>query len=426
VVLDDDPTGPQAMQDVFVLTHWDVEALRREFMQPRPLFFVLTNTRALSQADAIARHNVVATNLQLASAQSGVAYDIVSRGDSTLRGHYPDELAPLGAFDATILAPFFEEGGRFTIDDVQWVRQGQWLVPAAQTAYARDSTFGYAYSNLRNWVEEKSRGHIRAEDVLSLSLDQLRRGGPLEVQRALSLARRQTIILNSASYHDLEVFTVALLSAEVAGQRFLVRSAASFLRVRAGQADVGDANGWKPTNPQGKTTAGLVIVGSHVPRSNAQLERLMREPNTLGCELDVAAVVKGHASREIERVTYWLNRHAQRAACLAIYTSRERIDGAGQGALKVGATLSAALADIVRRLEFSPPYFVVKGGWTASVVGTEALGVRRAYAPAPILPGIPLWILGNETPFPQVPYVIFPGNVGDDDALVAVVRVLTT
>jgi len=41
-----------------------------------------------------------------------------------------------------------------------------------------------------------------------------------------------------------------------------------------------------------------------------------------------------------------------------------------------------------------------------------------------IFPGIPLWLTGEESKFPKMPYVIFPGNVGSNTALYDVVQKL--
>ena len=41
-----------------------------------------------------------------------------------------------------------------------------------------------------------------------------------------------------------------------------------------------------------------------------------------------------------------------------------------------------------------------------------------------IQPGIPVWKLGPESRFPGLPYIIFPGNVGSDDTLKKVVKIL--
>ena len=71
VVLDDDPTGAQAMRDVYILTDWSVRALADELGQPRPLFFVLTDTRSLSLEEAVTRQKEVSGELTRSGAASG-------------------------------------------------------------------------------------------------------------------------------------------------------------------------------------------------------------------------------------------------------------------------------------------------------------------------------------------------------------------
>ncbi len=94
-------------------------------------------------------------------------YLIVSRGDSTLRGHYPLETLILKEqwewdsgrkVDGEILCPYFKEGGRFTIDNIHYVKYGDILTPAGQTEFAQDKTFGYQASDLTEYIEEKSKG----------------------------------------------------------------------------------------------------------------------------------------------------------------------------------------------------------------------------------------------------------------------------
>ncbi|WP_325665823.1 four-carbon acid sugar kinase family protein, partial [Mycobacterium sp.] len=59
VVLDDDPTGTQTIADLPVLTQWSVDDLRWALQQPTTGFFVLTNTRSLSEADAAERNSQI-------------------------------------------------------------------------------------------------------------------------------------------------------------------------------------------------------------------------------------------------------------------------------------------------------------------------------------------------------------------------------
>ena len=66
---------------------------------------------------------------------------------------------------------------------------------------------------------------------------------------------------------------------------------------------------------------------------------------------------------------------------------------------------------LLQRLEVRPSYIIAKGGITSSDIGTKGLAVKRATVAGQIKPGIPVWTTGNESKFPGIAYVIFPGNV---------------
>src|SRR5882724_5070045 len=165
VVLDDDPTGTQTVYGIPVLTDWSVESLRAEFANELLAFFILTNSRSLAAVEAKQLNREIARNIAIAARDAGQAasaspemgrrdacrtFVVVSRSDSTLRGHFPAEIEALseilGPFDGVLLAPFFETGGRHTIDDVHYLAEGESLTPVSQTQFARDVTFGYLSS----------------------------------------------------------------------------------------------------------------------------------------------------------------------------------------------------------------------------------------------------------------------------------------
>lgn len=220
VVLDDDPTGTQTCHDISVLTVWDIPTLTAEFLSPTPGFFILTNSRALPPSSATTLIQEICQNVLAAATATGYSkdnLDIVLRGDSTLRGHFPLEVdvaqSVLG-FDAPtwVLAPFFFQGGRFTIDDVHYVLEGEKLVPAGETQFARDATFGYKSSNLRDYVLEKAPGRFSAEKVHSVSLEDIRRGGPEAVsERLLGFPKGGVVIANAAAESDMHVLVAGLL-----------------------------------------------------------------------------------------------------------------------------------------------------------------------------------------------------------------------
>ena len=167
IVLDDDPTGTQTVHDVLVLTEWSPATLSVALGRPEPVIFILTNSRSYSLEQAQEMNRQIAENVGAAALRRGCDLEVISRSDSTLRGHFPGEVlalrdglqATLGRrYDGCIIVPALFEAGRYTLDNIHWVKEGDWLTPAAQTEFARDASFGYRSSDLRNWVAEKSRG----------------------------------------------------------------------------------------------------------------------------------------------------------------------------------------------------------------------------------------------------------------------------
>ena len=216
VVLDDDPTGTQTCHDISVLTVWDIPTLTEEFRQDSPGFFILTNSRALPPLDAEKLIREICENVAQVAKSAGQTVDIVLRGDSTLRGHFPLETdvaqSVFGDADGLVLAPFFFQGGRFTIDDVHYVAEGENLVPAGTTQFAKDATFGYKSSNLRDYVLEKAAGRFQPEQLHSISLHDIRVGGPEAVfEKLMDIPRGGVIIVNAAAESDMHVFVAGLL-----------------------------------------------------------------------------------------------------------------------------------------------------------------------------------------------------------------------
>lgn len=434
VALDDDPTGTQTVHGIDVLTEWSVESLAGALAPRPPAFYVLTNSRSLTAASAAALAAEIGHNLGRAARQTGVDVAVISRSDSTLRGHYPAEVdaleaalgAELGApFAAQIIAPFFFDGGRLTVNDTHYVREGDDLVPAGETEFARDSAFGYRASNLPAWVEEKTAGRVAAADVRSVSLDDIRQGGPARVAELLRpWPGGRVAIINAASERDIEVAALGALQAEAAGDRYLYRTAASFVRARAGipRRDL-LAPGELLAGQGGR--GGLVVVGSYIQKSSVQLAALLGLPGIEAVELSVGAVLAGGAAAEAARAAAALDRALGDGRVGVVHTSRALVTGQdGAASLAIGQAVSAALVDTVRRVAARPRYLIAKGGITSSDTATKALGIRRARVLGQLLPGVPVWRAGAESRWPDLPYIVFPGNVGGPDALAQAVASL--
>ncbi|OAA59177.1 hypothetical protein SPI_06379 [Niveomyces insectorum RCEF 264] len=450
VVLDDDPTGTQTCHDIAVLTVWDVPTLTAEFARDPAGFFILTNTRALHPAPARERIATICANLQRAAGTRAI--EIVLRGDSTLRGHFPLEpeavASVLGAADAWLLCPFFLQGGRYTVDDVHYVAEGNVLVPAAATPFAKDATFGYRSSNLREYVVEKSRGAIPAERIDALSLATIRNGGPDAVQQQLAQLPRQAadgkpsqqptvVVVNAAAEEDVDAVVLALLRTAAEGNhgpRFLYRTGAAFVSARLGIAPIPPitAHQLGIDGAGAAGVGGLVVAGSYVPKTTAQLRVLTERSGDrlTTVVLDVNELLReqkaGQADKAAPAVTAAVavaDAALRRGQDVLVMTSRDLIVGADEAAsLDIGATVARALVAVVQALPTRPRYVVAKGGITSSDLATDALGVRRALIVGQAAPGVPLWRCDEPTcKWPGVPYVVFPGNVGGDSTLYEVV-----
>ncbi|XP_011035595.1 PREDICTED: uncharacterized protein LOC105133340 isoform X2 [Populus euphratica] len=433
VVLDDDPTGTQTVHDIEVLTEWSVESLVEQFRKKPKCFFILTNSRSLSSEKASALIKDICGNLSIAAKSvENIDYTVVLRGDSTLRGHFPEEadaaVSLLGEMDAWIICPFFLQGGRYTIKDIHYVADSDWLVPAGDTEFARDASFGYKSSNLREWVEEKTRGRIPASSVSSISINLLRKGGPDAVCDTLcNLQKGSTCIINAASDRDMAVFSAGMIQAELRGKSFLCRTAASFVSTRIGiipkapilPKDLG-------INKERK--GGLIVVGSYVPKTTKQVEELKLQCGQFLKKLEVSVdklAMKSFEEREeeINRVAEMANLFLGACKDTLIMTSRELITGkTASESLEINFKVSSALVEIVRRISTRPRYILAKGGITSSDLATKALEAKCAKVVGQALAGIPLWQLGPESRHPGVPYIVFPGNVGDSKALADVVK----
>lgn len=162
--------------------------------------------------------------------------------------------------------------------------------------------------------------------------------------------------------------------------------------------------------------------------TSRQLDRALDLEGVRGVELSVPRLLeKGEQGRELERVVSEKSR-ALAEAEVVVYTSRKVVGGAaGRTGSEIGRSVSEALVEVVRRVDPQLPlaFVVAKGGITSSDVGTRALGVRRAEVAGQMLPGIiSVWVLPDEGAFPGLPYVIFAGNVGEEDSPARLIEIL--
>ena len=422
IVLDDDPTGSQTVHSCLLLMHWDVETLRLGIQDQSPIFFILTNTRALTPQKAEAVTREVCQNLnQALKAEEVKDFLVVSRSDSTLRGHYPVETdviaEELGPFDAHFLTPAFFEGGRITRDSVHYLVVGGKEVPVHETEFAQDSVFGYHHSYLPDYVAEKTQGRITAEEVERFLLPHIRQGCQETLRK---LTNNHCGVVDAESQADLDRFAADILTVAAAGKRFLFRSAASLLTSLAnlGQQPVAAEDMAQYTRTD---KPGVTLVGSHVKKTTQQLKELLKEPEVVGIEVEVAKLRDDPQQKEPLRqqiLTEVKKVHSQ-GKTPVIYTSREELTFESvQKRLDFGADVSQLLMNIVKGLPEEISFLISKGGITSNDVLSTGLGLRSVLLLGQILPGCSLVKTASDhSRFPNLPVVLFPGNVGDDQGL---------
>lgn len=437
-MLDDDPTGSQSVHGVTVVTELEVGEYRDALAEPGATCFVLTNTRSLSADRAAGLVEQAASDLLSVTSGDGVPLDLVTRSDSTLRGHVVEEVGAVlaaqqratgTAVDGVLFVPAYLEAGRFTVDDVHYAMVRGVPVPVGETEFARDASFGYTSSHLPSFVAERSGGRISAGEVRSIGLGDIRLGGPDRVAEILTSVRDAAfVVVNATDYADLDVVVLGLVEARRAGRSFAYRTGPSFVQALAGipsRPPLRTEDVW----PGGRHAGhGLVVVGSHVGLTNDQVAGLRARRQLEPVELDVPTITD--ASRRDEHVAAVSARveEALARSDVLLMTSRDLARGDGpEASLAIARAVSASLAEVVRRsLAGRPAWVVAKGGITSHDVAVDGMGIRRATVLGQLLPGMVSVLRPIEATAGAVgiPFVVFAGNVGDAGTLAHVVDVV--
>jgi uncharacterized protein YgbK (DUF1537 family) len=359
---------------------------------------------------------------------------LVSRSDSTLRGHYPVETniiaEELGPFDAHFLIPAFFEGGRITRNAIHYLWSGDKLIPCHETEFAKDSVFGYSTAYLPDYVAEKTKGGIPADKVEHFTLAEVQ--GDCSA-RLLSLKENTCCVVDCEEQSDLDRFAkqltdVVASTSNDSPRRFLFRSGASILTSLA----------MLPPQPipapeMGQYVKdgrpGAILVGSHVKKTTLQLEELLKEDGIEGLEVAVERIRKHEQSVMLGEIISKMEELHSAGKTPVIYTSRtELTDFATDGErLKFGEDVSNFLMDVVRNMPPTLGFLISKGGITSNDVLGKGLALKTSRVLGQILPGCSVVKCPSDHPrFSDMPVVIFPGNVGDEFGLATTFRRLSS
>ncbi|MBM1105880.1 hypothetical protein JQC67_07010 [Aurantibacter crassamenti] len=425
VILDDDPTGTQTVSGIPVITEWTNEVLEHE-LKNSSVFFILTNSRSLQATEAVALGKLIGKRLQDLAAKLDKKLLVISRSDSTLRGHYPLEVDALvsgmGLSNAKhMLVPAFFEGGRYTFNDVHFVKEGNSFIPAGKTPFAKDNTFGYEASDLKDWIAEKYDGKLPKHTIASIPLELLENQKTESVVAILE-SNATHLVANALSKQHLQ--TIALASLRTSNH-IIFRTGASFINAIAG---IEPRTLLSKDELLGKSTknGALIVVGSYVPKTTEQLNYLLEKSEARFLELEVKNVENAIAfQNEVLRVSKEVNDAVKSGYDVVLYTSRKVVSGKTKiESLEIINRISNGVTQVVKNLEQRPRYILAKGGITSSDIATKALAIKKAMIMGQILKGIPVWKSGQETKFPDLSYIVFPGNVGETDALHKIVKLL--
>ncbi len=421
VVLDDDPTGTQAVREVPVLLSWDERRLRRAAALGRPAIHLMTNIRAVPASEAYA----ITLSAARAALSAVPGAELVLRGDSTLRGHVGEEYRAVreAAFanraPVLLAVPALPAAGRVTRGGVHWLVSGDGERRLDETEYARDGAFSYSSSRLLEWAEERSGGELAAACGTEVPLERLRAEGSSAVAAAIVEAARSgapaVCAPDAETVDDLGQIAAGRRMAGEAGADVIVRCAPTFAGVLAGTL----AHGLTEP-PRARERGLLVLCGSYVPATTRQLRDLTTSLGLEPIEVDVLALAAGGdaAQREASRAAAAARADIDVRRVALVSTPRER--PAGTTSLQAGARIAHGLGRVLAALEPLPDVVVAKGGITSQVALQEGLGVSEAIVAGPVATGVAEWrvdINGCD-----VAYLVFPGNVGDDAHLTAVVR----
>jgi len=389
VVLDDDPTGIQTVHGCLLITQWDEKSVRQGFEDKEPFFYILTNTRAMTREEAAAVMREAMEMVIKVNRDFAYRLIIVSRSDSCLRGHFPLETdiireclvrhgLPVAA--KTPFCPAFIEAGRVTIDGIHYMKDGERLIPVSETEFARDNVFVYHTSVLADYIREKGANPDNY------------------------------IIVDAQSYDELYAFAQTVLSTSAA-ESVVIRSSSSLPKAIAGIPDIPLLDKSVLHSPLVTSASPLFIVGSHVQKTTRQLERLLQEEGTCAVEVDVQRILDDSETLMQETLTV-ICQIADEHLTPVVYTSRQEIRLTDPDQRQhLGQQVSDFLVDIVRHLPYTPSYLVGKGGITSHDILTKGLGIKSARVLGQVVSSVPCINVG------AFPYIIFPGNVGDDDSL---------
>ncbi len=442
IIIDDDPTGSQTVNDCNLILRWDYETLLKGLKDSSNLLFILANTRSLSKEDVKIRLKEICSALREIMNNSSFAEEdfvLISRGDSTLRGHNflePDIINELlGPFDATFYIPAFIEGNRTTVNGNHFVDN----IPINKTIFSKDKIFGFNTSNIKELLCEQSNYQLdfnNIENICIKDFEALETNQPSKLfMRIEKLKNNKKVIVDIMDYSQLDKFS-SIVRSLLKKKKFLFRSAASFIsslsNVKRTQKDHIYFSQLRRKNNSDKAMKGLIVVGSYVELTTRQLNKVLEISLCKPIEVNVFKLYEFfkigdnlNINSLKKLILNSIRQNLIRESIPVLYTSREIISPIDKNDLiQFQLFLSAFIAEIVSAIKNEIGYLISKGGITTNTIISEGLEAESVYLEGQILPGISLVTFNLLKQKGKLPIVTFPGNIGNKMSLVKALEIL--
>ena len=443
IIIDDDPTGSQTVSDCNLILRWDYETILKGLKGSSNLLFILANTRSLAEKDVKIRLKEICSSLEKIMNNVLFAEEkfiVISRGDSTLRGH--NFIEPfiinqlLGPFDATFYIPAFIEGNRTTINGNHFVDN----IPIHKTIFSKDKIFGFKTSNIKELIYQQSNRQINnnhIENIFIKDFDEIDQNQPNYIQTYMeNLKNNKKVIVDIIDYSQLDKFS-RIVKTLIKKKKFLFRSAASFIsslsNIKQTQKDKTYFSQLRRKNSSNQIMKGLVVIGSYVKLTTLQLNAVLGISLCKPIEINVYKLYDCFKHKDNlnqinhlkEKILFSIRSYLSQDDIPVLFTSREIISPRDKNDLiQFQYFLSVFIANIVSAVKNELGYLISKGGITTNTILSEGLHADSVYLEGQILPGVSLVTFNLLKQKGKLPIVTFPGNIGNKMSLVKALEIL--
>ncbi len=443
IIIDDDPTGSQTVNDCNLILRWDYETLLKGLKGSSNLLFILANTRSLTEKDVKIRLKEICSSLKVIMNNSLFAEEefvVISRGDSTLRGHnfiepfVINEL--LGPFDATFYIPAFIEGNRTTVNGNHFVDN----IPIHKTIFSKDKIFGFNTSNVKELIYEQSNYQLDInyiENIFLKDFELFETNQPNKLYMYIErLNNNKKVIVDIVNYSQLDKFS-RIVKSLLKKKKFLFRSSASFIsslsNIKQTKKDHIYFSQLSRKNINDERMKGLIVVGSYVELTTLQLKKVLEISLCKPVEINVFKLYSFFKLEDNfqqinslkELILNSIRQKLSKDFIPILYTSREIVSPRDNNDLiQFQLFLSTFISEIVSSIKNEIGYLISKGGMTTNTIISEGLEADSVYLEGQILPGISLVTFKLLKQKGKLPIVTFPGNIGNSMSLVKALGIL--